>query len=106
MFAEVGTPVAELFTPTSFYSHNRHVRRHIMSKKHHGGPAPVPPGNRPNAGPANAPGTNAEQLPQDAENGAPFNDQDEKRRLGGFETAGEHSIQQPSRLNDGETHSK
>ena len=78
-----------------------------MSKKHHGGPAPVPPGNRSNAGPTHAPGTDDAQHPENAdENGAPFNDQDEQRRLGGYQTAGEHSIQQPSRLNDGEKHSQ
>ena len=73
-----------------------------MSKKHHGGPAPVPPGNRPNAGPPPAPGTDDTQPPADAADGAPFNEQDDKRRLGGYQTAGEHAIQQPSKLNDGE----
>jgi hypothetical protein len=78
-----------------------------MSKKHHGGPAPVPPDNRPQSGPpANAPGDADAALPDDAHNGDQFQDQDAKRRLGGFETAGEHSRQQPSRLNDGETHSQ
>ncbi|MBN9119627.1 MAG: hypothetical protein J0I06_10815 [Planctomycetes bacterium] len=79
-----------------------------MSKKHHGGPAPVPPGNRSTAGPAHAPGADEAQEPanSDQNGGAPFQDQDEKRRLGDFETAGEHSRQQPSRLNDGETHSQ
>jgi hypothetical protein len=74
-----------------------------MSKKHQGGPAPVPPGNRPNAGPTPAPGTEDVQQPANAdEGGAPFTDQDQKRRLGGYQTAGEHAIQQPSKLNDGE----
>ena len=74
-----------------------------MSKKHRGGPAPVPPGNRSNTGPAPAPGADDAQQPANAdESGAPFNDQDEKRRLGGYQTAGEHAIQQPSKLNDGE----
>jgi hypothetical protein len=74
----------------------------IMSKKHHGAPAPVPPGNRSNAGPAQTPGTEAQEPANSDQNGAPFNDQDEQRRLGGYQTAGEHSIQQPSKLNDGE----
>lgn len=78
-----------------------------MSKKHHGGPGPVPPGNRPQGGPAqtdnNAPDEN---LPNDPNAGDPFQDQDEKRRLGGYGTAGEHPIQQPGRLNDGDTHSR
>ena len=73
-----------------------------MSKKHHGGPAPVPPDNRPQAGPPAAPGTDDAQPPANADGGAPFNDQDAKRRLGGYQTAGEHAIQQPSKLNDGE----
>ncbi len=72
-----------------------------MSKKHHGGPAPVPPGNRPQSGPAPAPGTDDAQQPENAPDGAPLSDQDEKRRLGGYQTAGEHAIQQPSKLNDG-----
>ena len=42
----------------------------------------------------------------DAEGGAPFQEQDAKRRLGGFETAGEHSRQQPGPLNDGQQHSR
>lgn len=78
-----------------------------MSKKHSGGPAPVPPGNRPQSGPpSGAPGDADAALPDDAHNGDPFNDQDAQRRLGGFESAGEHARQQPSKLNDGETHSQ
>lgn len=78
-----------------------------MSKKHHGGPGPVPPGNRSNAGPGHAGGTDGgEQLPHDANNGDQFNDQDAQRRLGGFESAGEHARQQPGRANDGDTHSQ
>jgi hypothetical protein len=73
-----------------------------MSKKHHGGPAPVPPGNRPHAGP---PGTSVENVggsdPDATDTGASFQDQDPQRRLGGYETAGEHSRQQPGPLNDG-----
>ncbi len=69
-----------------------------MSKKHHGGPAPVPPGNRPHVGPG------IEASPDDVnpvDTGDPFNDQDPQRRLGGYGTAGEHPLQQPSALNDG-----
>jgi hypothetical protein len=73
-----------------------------MSKKHRGGPAPVPPDNRPAAGPPPAPGTEEPQSPPNAAEGAPFTEQDAKRRLGGYQTAGEHAIQQPSKLNDGE----
>jgi hypothetical protein len=71
-----------------------------MSKKkraHH----PTPAGNRTTVGPevANpaAEGT-ATGTPEDA--GAAFNEQDPKRRLGGFETAGEHAFKQPGGKND------
>jgi hypothetical protein len=76
-----------------------------MSKKHHGGPAPVPPGNKPQGGPGGPVGGD-EPTENDTNGGAPFQEQDEKRRLGGYGTAGEHPIQQPGRLNDGDTHSK
>lgn len=69
-----------------------------MSTKHHGGPAPVPPGNRPQRGPGIDPTTD-DVNPVDT--GEPFNDQDPQRRLGGYGTAGEHPVQQPSALNDG-----
>jgi len=73
-----------------------------MSKKHNGGPAPVPPGNRPQSGPpSGAPGEADAALPDDAHNGDQFNDQDEQRRLGGYRTAGEAPIQQPGKQNDG-----
>jgi hypothetical protein len=67
-----------------------------MSHKHHGGPAPVPPGNQPQTG---ATGTDNQQAEQNSQ-GAAFSEQDPKRRLGGYETAGEHSIQQPGGKND------
>jgi hypothetical protein len=71
-----------------------------MSKQHQ--PAPVPPGNRP---PNSPPRADPAEVPQgSSEQG--FQEQDAKRRLGGFETAGEHSRQQPTPLNDGTTHSK
>jgi hypothetical protein len=79
-----------------------------MSQKHHGGPAPVPPGNRPHAGPTPAAGdaaAAADNTPvEDA--GGGFQNQDPKRRLGGYATEGEHPIQQPGRLNDGDVHSR
>jgi hypothetical protein len=68
-----------------------------MSKKHHGGPAPVPPGNQRQTGPV----SDSDYAAADAPDGAGFQEQDPKRRLGGFETAGEHSRQQPGALNDG-----
>jgi hypothetical protein len=38
--------------------------------------------------------------------GAPFQEQDPKRRIGDFEGEGEHSRQQPSAINDGQQHSR
>jgi len=76
-----------------------------MSKKHHGGPAPVPPGNRPQSGPP-SPTTEEENPGAETDPGTGFQEQDPKRRLGDFGGAGEHPIQQPSRLNDGDRHSK
>jgi hypothetical protein len=70
-------------------------------KKKHG--HPVPPGNQPQGGPPDAAGAGQQELKG---GGAPFQDQDPKRRLGGFETAGEHARQQPSPLNDGQQHSR
>ena len=76
-----------------------------MSKKHHGGPAPVPPGNQPHAGPPNAAGE--PPVTEGGEDtGASFQEQDVQRRLGNFSGAGEHPRQQPGRANDGDTHSK
>jgi hypothetical protein len=63
-------------------------------KKHN---APVPPGNRPQRGPAD---DKAQDAAQDAPEGAPFTDQDPKRRLGNYGGAGEHPYQQPGGLND------
>jgi len=78
-----------------------------MSKKHSHRPGPVPPANQPKgvggAQGGEAPGHSSEAQ---SDTGAGFNEQDPKRRLGGFETAGEHSRQQPGTLNDGDRHSK
>ena len=69
----------------------------MAHKKKHSGP--VPPANQPQAGP---PGSiNAsQQADADTSSGAPFEDQDAKRRLGNFEGAGEHAYQQPGGKND------
>ncbi len=65
-------------------------------------PAPVPPGNQPKAGPPHA---DPAEVPRGSgEQG--FQEQDAKRRLGGFESAGEHARQQPSPQNDGTHHSQ
>lgn len=70
-----------------------------MSKKNHS-PGPVPPGNQPHAGTAfTAPDDEKEAA---GKGDAPADqEQDAKRRLGDFTGKGEHSIQQPGRLNDG-----
>ncbi len=72
-----------------------------MSKKNHP-PAPVPPGNRPHDGPAYTPKDDGATPPTD--DGAAFSEQDEKRRLGNFTTAGEHARVQPGPRNDGGGH--
>ncbi len=72
----------------------------MAHKKHQ---APIPPANKPRAGPAASPDKGQKVSGHE---GAPFNEQDPKRRLGDFQTAGEHARQQPSNLNDGNQHSK
>ncbi|MFO0851377.1 MAG: hypothetical protein U0871_22890 [Gemmataceae bacterium] len=76
-----------------------------MSRKHHGGPSPVPAGNRPQAGPGFADPAAAPPEPA-PDTGVGDQEQDPKRRLGGFEGKGEHSRQQPGMLNDGDHHSR
>jgi hypothetical protein len=73
------------------------IMRH---KKKHG--APVPPGNQSQTSPPDATAPNDAEARQTSNSGSPFQDQDAKRRLGGYETAGEHAIQQPTPLNDGQ----
>jgi len=65
--------------------------------KKHGGH--IPPGNQPQVGSA-ANDKAHEQSGADTKGGAPFQDQDPKRRLGDFEGAGEHPYQQPGGKND------
>jgi hypothetical protein len=71
-------------------------------KKHN---APVPPGNQPQGPPAK------NELPaqkpdrHQPTDGASFQEQDAKRRLGGFSGQGEHARQQPSRAK-GDGHSR
>jgi hypothetical protein len=60
---------------------------------------PVPPGNQPQAG-ASGGADESQRADTEAQTGAPFQDQDAKRRLGNFEGAGEHSYQQPGGKND------
>jgi hypothetical protein len=75
----------------------------MAHKKRHG-PAPVPPGNLPQSGPPAAEATPGDQA--HAGGGAPLQKHDAKRRIGDFESAGEHARQQPSQINDGQQHSK
>jgi hypothetical protein len=75
-----------------------------MSKKHHGGPAPVPPANRPLHGLST--GTDLEVPLPDTDVETGFHDQDPKRRLGNFGGAGEHPRQQPAAHNNGNRHGK
>lgn len=62
-----------------------------MSKKHKGRGAPVPKGNQSHFGPAKP----IEEEPESPAEGEPASRQDAKRRLGNFQTAGEHAIEQP-----------
>ena len=73
-----------------------------MSKKHHGGPGPVPAGNRPQGGPEKAAVEDGDEATPDAhETGTGFSDQDAAGRQGNFTGAGEHPIKQPGPRNDG-----
>jgi hypothetical protein len=62
-----------------------------MSKKHKGGPAPVPPGNQSHMGVSK----HVSEVTVPPPHGLPQSEQDNKRRLGNFNTAGEHAIEQP-----------
>ena len=68
-----------------------------MSKKKHA-PHPLPPGNRTTFGPETGLVDDDAAAPSDG--GASFSEQDPKRRLGGYETAGEHAFVQPGGKND------
>jgi hypothetical protein len=84
----------------------RRIEPNIMGhKKHRHGPAPVPPGNQSHIGPATSPEQEAnvhgeETIDNTAHSGAGFQEQDPQRRLGNFEGAGEHAMQQPGGRND------
>ena len=68
-----------------------------MSSKKKGHTGPVPQGNKPKfGGSETTPSGGTPEPPR----GAPNTDQDPQRRLGNFETAGEHAIQQPGGKND------
>lgn len=66
-----------------------------MSKKHKGGPAPVPPGNQSQSSPQKSVREDTPATPH----GAPASEEDPKRRLGNYGTAGEHPIAQPGGKN-------
>jgi hypothetical protein len=61
-----------------------------MSKKHKGGQAPTPAGNQSRFGPEKR-----GPSPTPAPEGEPASEQDHKHRLGDYDAAGEHSIEQP-----------
>jgi hypothetical protein len=63
-----------------------------MSKKHKGGPAPIPEDNQSPMGPKKPGKKSTAKIPE----GAPASEQDPKRRLGNYGGAGEHPIEQPS----------
>jgi len=69
-----------------------------MAHEKHFNP-PVPPANRPNAGPPDAAAQPVDEAAQPG-GGAPFDEQDAKRRLGNFEGAGEAPYKQPGGNND------
>lgn len=62
-----------------------------MSKKHKGGSAPVPPGNQSHSGTQKS----VREVIRATPHGAPASEEDPKRRLGNYGTAGEHPIEQP-----------
>ena len=66
-----------------------------MSKKHKGGPAPVPKENQSHSGPQESMKADSAAIPH----GAPASEEDPKRRLGNYGTAGEHPIEQPKGKN-------
>ncbi len=72
-----------------------------MSKKHHGGPGPVPRGNQSKMGPKfNEKPADEEAAESSPSEGTPGHEQDPKRRLGNFVGAGEQSVKQPGGKND------
>jgi hypothetical protein len=78
-----------------------------MSKKHHGGPGPVPPGNRqPQFGGAPRGDDDAAEGDTTGMNEDGFQNQDAQRRFGDFTGAGEPPIKQPTNLNDGTKRNK
>ena len=62
-----------------------------MSKKHKGGPAPIPKANQ---SPMGKPGVAEEDKTAVTGGGAP-SEHDPKHRLGDYATEGEHAIEQP-----------
>lgn len=71
----------------------------MAHKKQHTNP--VPPGNRPQAGPPNANDQAAQEAIEHADpTGVPGHEQDPKRRLGNYEGTGEAPYRQPGGLND------
>jgi hypothetical protein len=65
-----------------------------MSKKHRGGPAPVPPGNRSDKGKQPVEAHDDIPLPGDTRQGQPDSERDPNRGIGNFEGKGEHARQE------------
>ncbi len=71
-----------------------------MSKKHHGGPGPVPAGNQPHTGTSFTPATEEAQPGDVRKDGeVPAQQADPKHRIGRFNGTADHSIQQPDGKN-------
>ena len=70
------------------------------TKKKRHGPGLTPPANAPHGGPPSSSAAEANVRSGSVDQGAGFEQQDPKRRLGNFEGAGEHSFVQPGGKND------
>ena len=77
----------------------------MSDKKHHGGPAPVPPGNQPHQGPPAAEGTDETKTPHGSSHQPPRGPGMQehtqgKDKQGDYTGTGEHSRVQPGPKND------
>jgi hypothetical protein len=84
-------PVAGTPATGNFPEDSNGEEKTTMSKKHKGGSAPIPKGNQSHSGPQEPGGKPVATTPK----GAPASEHDPKRRLGNYDAAGEHAIEQP-----------
>lgn len=71
-----------------------------MSKKHHGGPGPVPAGNRQKRGRTRQPDADTPTTGEVREGGeVPAQQEDPERRMGDFTGTARHSIHEPGGKN-------